>query len=424
MKRGSALFLAFILLLTAPCACARTSTDHLAAAESFLADGRYDEAITEFYEHLIDNPDEPRAYTGAAEAYLAKGNTAKAIEQYELMIRALPENAGGYLGLGELLKSTGKNKEAQEVFESLIALFPDRADGYLFLGALYKDTGDEEKAVRIFLELISRVPSCPDGYIEVGLYHFRNFRYYAAVAILSDGVRATGDKTVRDTYAFAAGYIVIDWHDPVVENVIRGYLDKPADAVTLSDLIEISTVEINGLRALHYGVDNPRLGMVEINGEPQDPLDGQITTLADFSNFIELTQLHIKSMPIDDLTPVGTLQNLRFLSVCDTNVRDVKPLYTLTRLSELRMDDNRIISISPLAELTRLTLLSLSDNYVEDISPIAGLSSLNVLILSNNNITDIEPLLEHRGFELLDLSGNRLRDENQISLISAEELRY
>ena len=420
MRKGICIFLSLMLFLLLLTGCKKANVNHLSLAEDYLKNKQYEQAVIEFYEYLLESPDDPRPYQGSAEAYLALGQTDNAIEQYEKMIKQFPTNPEYYHQLAPLLSK----EKTINLYREYISQFPDSASGYLLLGNYLKESGDVEAAQDIFLDLLSKFPDMADGYIEVALYYFDNFRYITAISVLQDGIRITNDKRVIDTYTYVAGFIVVQWHDSYIETVIRNYLGNPIGAITLADLYQIQTININGNKIVHYGTKSSTLGVIEINGEVQEVVKDQLETLEDFSNFINLTELHIRNFPLETITPLTNLAKLKALTISSTNIWDIRSIDGISSLVELNLDDNRIVSLEPVRLLTKLTKLSLSLNYIEDLSPLSALPQLKYLVLSNNKVTNLEPILGIHEFEYLDLTGNKVKDKEQFNQIKAEELLY
>ena len=400
--------------------CAKKTEDHLLLAENYLRDKKYDKAIFEFYEYMLTNPDDPRAYQGSAEAYLNMGEKAKAIEQYMLMIEHFPKYLDGYSAVVPLLNK----EETIALYNKYISEMPDSVSGYLLLGNFLKENGEKEEAQNVFLDVLSKFPYVPEGYIEVALYYYDSFRYLTAITVLVDGIRLTGDSRVLDTYIFVAGHLVVEWHDSYLETVIRNYLSLPNGAVTLDKLSGITSIELNGEKTIHPKTTNPSLGKIVINGLVQPSVSGQLKSLEDFSSFINLTELHIRSFPLDSLNSLNSMPNLKILTVSGTDIKDLSILEKMDSLESLNLDDNRIVSLEPLRGLGKIVTLSLADNYIEDLLALKDMSSLKTVIVRNNRITNIDSIIDIHALDLIDLSGNKIKDISRLKEINATEILF
>ncbi|NUS83272.1 MAG: hypothetical protein HOY75_11135 [Streptomyces sp.] len=144
-----------------------------------------------------------------------------------------------------------------------------------------------------------------------------------------------------------------------------------------------------------------------------------------------------------DLTPLGQLHNLRWLSVhssvsvdlvalasvlrparalqdlsIDAPVRDITPLARLTQLRNLRLEHTHVTDIAPLADLTRLSDLSVCDGPLSDLTPLSGLC-LTRLYVYRTRVSDLSPLSGMATLEVLGLVGCPVRDLTVVTTLPA-----
>src|SRR5262249_44785868 len=75
--------------------------------------GKYDEAIANFQEVLVDVPKCPECYMNIGATYIDKKDYDKAEESFKKVIELTPDSPDGYNGLANLYNSQKKFKEAQ-----------------------------------------------------------------------------------------------------------------------------------------------------------------------------------------------------------------------------------------------------------------------------------------------------------------------
>ncbi|MEG4287623.1 leucine-rich repeat domain-containing protein [Microcoleus sp. C2C3] len=160
----------------------------------------------------------------------------------------------------------------------------------------------------------------------------------------------------------------------------------------------------------------------------------QITDLTPVSGFTNLTRLHLENNQITDITPLSGLNNLTSLHLDNNSITELTGLSALTNLRRLYLSNNPITDITGLSELTNLTrlflcntpvtditglsaltnmfILNLHNNQITDITPVSGLTKLTRLIISNNQITDITPLLALTNLPEIYLYNNPITDLN------------
>ena len=114
--------------------------------------------------------------------------------------------------------------------------------------------------------------------------------------------------------------------------------------------------------------------------------------------------------PVNDLSPIAGLLNLRRLYLIGTPVSDLSPLRGLTNLTELHLNDTPVSDILPVRGLTNLTHFSVHGTLVTDLSPIAGLINLTNLAFSSENLSDISLLAGLINLESIFCWGHAISD--------------
>jgi len=111
-----------------------------------------------------------------------------------------------------------------------------------------------------------------------------------------------------------------------------------------------------------------------------------ITTLALVSNHLrdvsflraqpQLTELSLLGNNVSDLSPVGSLKDLRSLTLDqNAHVKDLSPLRALVHLESVSLGDTAVESLDPLADLPLKTVL-LAHTRVTSLAPLAKIKTL------------------------------------------------
>lgn len=144
-----------------------------------------------------------------------------------------------------------------------------------------------------------------------------------------------------------------------------------------------------------------------------------------------------------DLTPLGQLRNLSWLSVhstvsldletlastlrparalrdltIDAPVSDITPLARLTQLRNLKLEHTRVTDIGPVADLTQLADLSVCDGPLSDLTPLSGLR-LGRLFVYRTRVSDLSPLAGMPTLMVLGLVGCPVRDLEVVTTLPA-----
>ena len=150
----------------------------------------------------------------------------------------------------------------------------------------------------------------------------------------------------------------------------------------------------------------------------------KITDITPVSGFTNLTRLHLENNQITDITPLSGLNNLTSLHLESNSITDLTPLSPLINLRRLHLSNNPITDITGLSELTNLTRLFLSNTPVTDITGLSALTNMFILNLHNNQITDITPVSGLTNLTKLIISSNQITDITPLSALTNEPEIY
>lgn len=223
---------------------------------------------------------------------------------------------------------------------------------------------------------------------------------------------------------------IIPWTEPVIERLIRDFLDKPEGDIYASELEFITSVDLYGDNRLFInGKDKDGADFMEnreqlaIRYYYDESLAGTIKTAADFKHFHQLKELGIYGSDIteasgfgeitwlerlwlwnnklSDVTGLEKLTGVTSLDLSQNDLSDLSPLKTMVNLQELWIWGNPVDNLEPLKDLTGLTTLMLQQTPVLDISPLAGMTKLKVLDISETAVSDLSVLKNMKDLEYL-----------------------
>ncbi len=187
----------------------------------------------------------------------------------------------------------------------------------------------------------------------------------------------------------AAGETAV-FADPVLEQKIRGWLNRPTGDLYVSEL------ENEGYLGL--GCDDGR----------------QITDLSGLEIFQGLDALELYGNAVTDLTPLAGLTYLRDVNLGGNQITDLSPLAGLKHLERLDLGGNRVTDLTPLAGKNLISLV-LWENQITDITPLLDMNNLETLDLCNNRIADISALAGKTKLSYLALGGNEITDYSPVA---------
>lgn len=229
--------------------------------------------------------------------------------------------------------------------------------------------------------------------------------------------------TVPASHAEHGEDYVIEWQDPVMEQHVRKWLDRPKGDIYHSDVWDYQRVSINSgtgvgdliVKDAPDGVDiggnvssNEQLAACAVSVEgTYDP----VVSLADLRHFDSLQVLSVNNRRgaplITDLTGLEECKNLMLLSVPSVESSAFSTFAKLDSVVELKYGsdgiraDSNVSDLSALAQMKSLKMLWITGSEV-DLTQLAG-ADLRVLRLDVTRIGSLEPLKQMENLSFLQL---------------------
>ncbi len=113
---------------------------------------RFDAAVNDFSQAIVNEKLHFGAYVGLADAYAAAGNKTKALESYAAAINAFPSSPLVYNNRGNYFQQHGQSQEAIVDFTRAVELDPKFVVGYTNRGYALMEMGDLDVAENDFTE--------------------------------------------------------------------------------------------------------------------------------------------------------------------------------------------------------------------------------------------------------------------------------
>lgn len=229
--------------------------------------------------------------------------------------------------------------------------------------------------------------------------------------------------TVPASHAEHGEDYVIEWQDPVMEQHVRKWLDRPKGDIYHSDVWDYQRVSINSgtgvgdliVKDAPDGVDigrnvnsNEQLAACAVSVEgTYDP----VASLADLRHFDSLQVLSVNNRrgdpPITDLTGLEECKNLMLLEVPSVESSAFPTFAKLDSVVKLEYGsdgiraDSNVSDLSALAQMKSLKMLWITGSEV-DLTQLAG-ADLRVLRLDVTRIGSLEPLKQMENLSFLQL---------------------
>ena len=194
--------------------------------------------------------------------------------------------------------------------------------------------------------------------------------------------------------------------DANLRAVVTEALGKTHGAqITVEDMVALTRLrpvrpDIQDLTGLQFATN---LEMFDMRWS----FDGLLSDLSPLGGLTKLKYLSVSGKSISDLSPLAGLINLDVLTLFSTSVSDLSPLAGLSKLKWLYFNHAPVSDLSPLAGLTGLETLEFAYAESPNIAPLKGLTGLKKLMAARSQISDISPLSGLINLTELELFGNR-----------------
>ncbi len=217
---------------------------------------------------------------------------------------------------------------------------------------------------------------------------------------------------------------VVEWTDPVIEQLARDYLGKPDGEIRCSDLDPVESISISS-RAM--AVNGVKQDGTEVSTVPWDYAfatrmyenTGVTLNCADFRCFRNLENLEVLGYGVTAIEALAGNAALSSLVLSDYEPVADDPLLKIKTLTSLGLISSDITDAGVLADLPDLTALEVSaasfetygDNIYKlklDLGSLAKLSHLQELTLQHGGLSsaDLTPIFALTGLTRLILPGN------------------
>jgi tetratricopeptide (TPR) repeat protein len=115
-------------------------------AFALFRQGRYDYAVTEYREIILDEPDNVEAHKCLGHVYYEQGKIVAAIKCWEESLRLNPSQADIHYNLGNTFRQMQNGRKAIHHFREALHILPHYALAHYYLGVLLYEMGNKEAA--------------------------------------------------------------------------------------------------------------------------------------------------------------------------------------------------------------------------------------------------------------------------------------
>jgi len=135
--------------------------------------GQIDEAIVQYQKALQSNPDFAGAHNNLGFCYLQKGHLDEAIAQYQSAVKLRPDDADYHKGLANALSRAGRADESILEYKKALEIKPDYAEADNNLAYTLLQSGRVAEAIKYFQQTVE-IEQSYEAYYNLGYAYRRN----------------------------------------------------------------------------------------------------------------------------------------------------------------------------------------------------------------------------------------------------------
>jgi len=408
-KLTAGILIIFVLLGMISCAPKQLSLEQLLEkGYTLLNENKYEAALACFeYAYEMDEYNE-EVLKGYAKALYGVGNGKKAAEIFsrigdfdtaaeiydEYIWADLPHELSSYFAICDVfLKAFGYSGQAKELawlafenfsFDFLLSSNLKELSKYQFsiernikiLNNLVENKKYEE-AIDLCRTFIKQESESSEYIFILAETYVVHEDYSNAMELIqlhselfSETVRGLKIKT--DVYAHKP----IEWKEPLLEECVRLFLNKPFGDIYIGDLSGINGVFLAGYDSV-YGMSSHNVGELRFNFDYIYKIPRNLSTIEDLSNFHELKYINMILMETTGYEAITELPYLTEFYATGCKINDISFVSGMERLNNLGLDFNNITDISPIKDL-KLDTLNIERNPIKDYSVLDGMDIPNL----------------------------------------------
>lgn len=131
---------------------------HMERGNSYMQEGKGEEAILEFKNALQIKPDSAEVYHPLAKALLSRGKAREAFQALRKAVEKDPGNIEAQLELGNIYLLGNTLDKAEAAAQAALARDPERAEAHVLLGNIFVRQNESQKALTHFDKAIALKP--------------------------------------------------------------------------------------------------------------------------------------------------------------------------------------------------------------------------------------------------------------------------
>lgn len=375
----------------------------IALAETYAAEGNYTKAEYTLVKAISNQPDETELYAALCRTYVVQDKFLDAVQMLDRTTDAAvkaeldslrpqapvitPES--GYYS--EYISITVE-ADSPRIYVTTDGQYPS-TDSQLYT-APFTLAGGETTVLALAVSedgLVS--PVARNGYTIGGIVE--------PVTLTDSAI----DRTVREQLGLSAS-------DELMSDVLWSItnLVLPEDTETLEDLplfTGLKSLTIQNISGMDFSALSQIPSLQELDLSGCTLSSGALQAIGSLA---ELRKLTLQSCAITDLSALSQLTKLESLSLANNSLTDIGVISLFLDLEVLDLSNNPLTSIAALSTCAELQYLDITDCSVTTLGSLGDKTNLITLLANNNQIRSLDELGDCTALETLEVAGNLIDD--------------
>ena len=409
----------------------------LTQAESMAQNGRFDRAITYYTWAWNLEPDRDDIPIDLAETYIAAGNYTKAEYTLVKAISAHPQLTELYVSLCRTYVMQDKLLDAVQMLDrttdpavkaELDQLRPAAPvitpeSGYY---SEYIDVTAASDTGTVYVTLNGEYPS-----METDAYSQPISLESGETALLAVAVNDQGlvSPVIRNGYTVGGVVEAVSLSDSAVEQTVRETLSLDADDALMSDVLwsithltlpetvqdlsdlrlftGLQSLTIQNISGMDFTILNqlPALQELDLSG-----CTISSNAMEAIGSLTELRKLTLNGCALTDITAFSQLTKLKEIHLSGNILEDIGILSLLLDLETVNLSNNPLTSIAGLSTCANLKYVDITDCSVGSLGALSGKGTVETVLASGNKIKNLDDLINCSSLKVLDVSRNMIED--------------
>lgn len=396
MRKVKCILIISIMLLF--CACGNSddnykyqSVDVTAKNEEALSlyeNEEYADSLDLYLEAMKENPKDVNARIGAVKCQIALENYSLALMNLGAAVKVAPQTEELYELYQEISELTENISTAQTAVnlaknygvDSFLEKIPQKP-------VLGYESGKYDKRIEVAVESVEEGAEIYISISKVNGSGYYNVNYRTPWLMTTGKTTLTAycvkdgipSETVEATYICEYAPSVVQFEDPIMEQLVRNTLGKAEGEITDIDCEQVTTLNSYDLRT------------GEMDYEAYQAM--KLHSLNDLQYFPNLNDFYLyEQSEIEDYSYITQCQLLRNLSLDDCGINDISFMSEMSYLEYLDLRDNHVTDITPIVNQKNLYQVLINGNPLNDITELTKLKNLNSLSVNAEQMNDISIL--------------------------------